>query len=177
MELEELKNVDGGHNDGGLKINFFVARNSEIATFPTVPENPATFAESVTITDPFVFNVGGRFYNIQGEVEKNSLDANSQGEAGSLSAENPLSITIKKASPALQGFLEEIKNDHLVWLAEDLEGNTKTIGSEGLPAMIQEFKIIGGASVSDPRNVNIVIKSVGRIAPFYTGPISESPAV
>lgn len=177
MNLEEILNVDGGNNDGGLGINFFYARLSEISTFPKIPDAPANLAEKVTITDDFAFNTGGRFYKLQGTVEKNSLESSSQGESGSLSAENALVITHKKISATMLGWLEECKNDDLVLLATDLAGQIRVVGSEHLPAMIMEFKVSGGAAVADARNVTLTVKSVGRIAPFYTGTISETPAV
>ncbi len=177
MDLEEVNSIDGGDNDGGLQINLYYARVSEILTFPKVPVAPTTFAEKVTVVDDFVFDTGGRFYPLRGTVEKNSLDSNSQGEPGSLSAENPLMITHKKVSPTMIGFLEECKNDDLVLLATTIDGQTRIIGSENLPAMMQEFKVPGGKAVADPRNVEVTFKSVGRTAPWYTGAIAITPAV
>lgn len=177
MDLQELLNVDGGDNFAGISINIYVARASTVLTWPTVVASPTTYAERVTITDDILFKTGGQFFKIQCIVEKNGLQSLAQGETGSKSSENVLEFMRKGISKESLGLFEEFKNDDLVAVVPDLEGNVRMLGSEHLPATLSEFEANTGKAVGDHKHSMYKIRSVGAAAPFYEGAISETPAV
>ncbi|MFY0628698.1 MAG: hypothetical protein JXR07_20565 [Reichenbachiella sp.] len=177
MDLQELLNVDGGDNNAGLAINIYIARASTVLTWPTVTANPTTFAERVTITDPVVFKTDGRFYKVQCIVEKNGLQSLAQGEVGSKSTENILTFRRKGITKESLGLFEEFKNDDLVVVVPDLEGDHRILGTVDLPATLSEFEASTGEAVADHKHSMFKIRSVGAAAPFYEGAISETPAV
>lgn len=173
----DVLRVDGGDNDPGVKQTVYVSRLSDILTFPTVVAVPTTYAERVTITADVVFQLGKCWKKLQLTVRKSFLDGASAGERQSKGAINSFEGYIAKVTAELMGWVEEHKNDDLVFCIPMLDGTVRLLGSEDLPATIETWEAKGGADVNDPKYMMFKAEAVGRIAPFYEGDISLTPAV
>lgn len=171
----------GLDNDAGLKTRIFYARMNDIKTWPTANDDPATqtdFESRVTLTGPFVMETGKKFGQIEVTLEKSMLDSNGVGAQANSSAENIVKMFRYGAERALIGWIETFKNDDLVVIVEDLQGNLRVLGAPGLPAVIlPDWKIVGGDAISTEKYLEINVKSVGRIAKFYDAEIPLTEAV
>lgn len=178
LEIEDILKPQGGgaNNDAGLRVIAYYALYHDIETFPKVPDTPANYAEKVTITDPFVMKSGKAFKQIQSTLETSGLDTSGVGERDGKSAENLLTLQHPGTPAAMVAWIEEHKNSDLILVIQHIDGAMRVIGSEGLPANIEEFNIPSGMKVADPRHVRATIKSVGRIAPFITSPVPLTAA-
>ena len=63
-----------------------------------------------------------------------------------------------------------------MFIVEHIDGGKRVIGSDGLPASIDSVSLPSGIKVADSRHIQMTVKSIGRIAPFYeaTIPLKES---
>lgn len=178
MDIQDIQRKVGVDNDAGLKTRLFYARMRDIKTWPTEPATIATLGDKVRLEGAFEMEVGKRFGYIEGSLEKNNLNNQGAGQNGNSSAANGLTFYSYGTDPDILGFVEAYKNDDLVLIGEDLQGNLRVYGAPGLPAQIlPDWQEQGGASVADEKFIQINFRSVGRIAKFYDGPIPLTPAV
>lgn len=178
MDIQDIERKVGLDNDAGLKTKLFYARAREVATWPTVPAEMTLLKHKVTLEGNFEMKVGSRFGFIEGHIEKNSFAISGAGQVGNSSAANILTFYMYGTDPDALGWIETYKNDDLVMIAEDLQGNFRVFGADGLPAQIMpDWQEVGGASVADEKFIQVNFRYVGRIAKFYPGTIPLTPAV
>lgn len=177
MDTQDVLNPTGGDNDAGLKRTVYFCLLSEIDTFPAVAASPTTYAQRVTISDDIEFVSGSCFRKLELTIRKSSLDNDAAGERHSKSSVNFAELYRARIDETMLGWLEEHKNDDMVFVIPQLDGKNRLLGSADLPATIENWEVRGGKDVSDPKGVMFRVESVGRIAPFYTGAISLTPAV
>lgn len=169
--IESVITPTGGDNDAGLKRTFFFGLAADVLTDAIFASSPTTYAGKMTNTAAIAMKSTKRMWELQVTIEKdNALDSESQGEFGSLSAKNVVRGVQAKVTAAMAGWLEQHKNDEMIFLVSELNGQLRKVGTLDLPAMIESFKITGGGKVSDAKNVAFNIFSVGRIASFYGTP-------
>ncbi|WBL42375.1 hypothetical protein PBT90_16690 [Algoriphagus halophytocola] len=178
MDIQDIERKVGLDNDAGLKTKLYFGRSRDVNVWPTVPETMTVLADKVTLEGDFEMKVGTRFGFIEGHVEKNSFTNSGAGQVGNSSAANQLTFFMYGTDPDVLGWIETYKNDDLVLIAEDLQGNLRVYGAEGLPAQIMpDWQEVGGASVADEKMIQINFRYVGRIAKFYSGAIPLTEAV
>lgn len=178
LALEDIEKVPGENNDGGLGVYMYYALLQDILTFPKVAPAPTDYAASVTVSADFVMKTGKKFYKFQNTLEKSSLQTTSAGERDGRSAENMYNFQHPGNKPQAVAWLEQNKNSDLVCIVEDVAtGFKRILGSEFLPASFESFEVTSGDAVSSEKVVRGSIKSVGRVAPFYTGTIPLTAAI
>jgi hypothetical protein len=164
--LEDVVKDSGGDNGAGLKRTIYFALIADVLTWPTFGAS-ATYADLATFTTAFAMVSTKRFWSFVADVRRNSLESISAGERGSLSSINKLEIVRAKFNASVAGFLRQHKNDDMVFICEDLNGQLRVLGSNDLPAELVNFTIPSGAEVSDDKNTKITVEAVGEIAPHY----------
>jgi len=166
-------------NDAGIKTICFYARIHDILTWPTAKaEEAPTLEERVALVGEFIMKTGTKFGQFEITLEKGALDSKGAGSAGNSSAENLLKLFRYGLERNILGWIETYKNDDLVFIIEDLQGNHRVVGAPGLPAQIMpDWEVLGGDAVSSEKYVQINVRSVGRIAKFYDGTIPLTEAL
>jgi hypothetical protein len=178
MEIQDIERKVGLDNDAGLKTKLFYARARDVEDWPTIPVAMTALADKVTLEGDFVMKSTKRFGFIEGHIEKNKFNNAGAGQVGNSSAANILTFYMYGTDPDVLGWIETYKNDDLVLIAEDLQGNYRVYGADGLPAQIMpDWQEEGGASVADEKFITVNFRYVGRIAKFYSGAIPLTPAV
>lgn len=178
MEIQDIERKVGLDNDAGLKTKLFYARARDVEDWPTIPASMTTLADKVTLEGDFVMKSTKRFGFIEGHIEKNNFTNSGAGQVGNSSAANQLTFYMYGTDPDVLGWIETYKNDDLVLIAEDLQGNYRVYGADGLPAQIMpDWQEVGGASVADEKFIQVNFRYVGRIAKFYSGAIPLTPAI
>lgn len=178
MEIQDIERKVGVDNDAGLKTRLFYARMRDILTWPTEPVTITTLADKVTLTGNFVMKPTKRFGYIEGSLEKNNGTHSGAGQVGNSSAANMLTFYHYGTDPDILGWIETYKNDDLVLISEDLQGNLRVYGALGIPCQIMpDWQEVTGAGVADEKFIQINFRSVARIAKFYEGTIPLTPAV
>lgn len=178
MEIQDIERKVGLDNDAGLKTKLFYGRARDVEDWPTLPVTMAVLADKVTLEGDFVMKSTKRFGFIEGHIEKNSFTVSGAGQVGNSSAANVLTFYMYGTDADVLGWIETYKNDDLVLIAEDLQGNYRVFGADGLPAQIMpDWSETGGASVADEKFIQVNFRYVGRIAKFYSGAIPLTPAI
>ena len=176
MDLEDVVWPNGQNNDGGLATVLYVARASDFTTIRWIPDAPASLEEKVTITTDHVFASGKCFKKISCTLEKGQLVSTLGGERNSHSYENMATIAQPGNKKLMLGLLEEFKNDDLIVLVKELDGQVRQLGWEDVPAHLDTGETTTGTAVTDFKGSTLTFKSIGRIAPVYEGEILLTPA-
>jgi hypothetical protein len=160
---------------GGLAVIAYYAYSNDIATFPAPPVPGADYADSATVATDFVMKPGKYFYKAVGDLELPSLSGESAGGVNNLSAANKYRFAQAGTRAQVVGFINSIKNRSVVFLVQDLEGNTRIIGQDGLFAKMESFREATGAKVADEKVIEFTIYAPGNLAYFYTGVVPLEP--
>jgi len=176
--IAELLNNNAQDNMAGVKRTLYFALAADVDTWPAITSPATTYEELVTYTSGFTMSSTKQFFKFQATVRKSSLNFESAGERGSKSSVNRLEVMRATLDKKIFGFLEAHKNDEMIWIVEDLNGDVRVLGEEDLPAMMEEFSGGTGADVADAKEVRFVIESVGNLPKFYNDQtIPLTPAV
>lgn len=159
---------------GGLKVKAYYAFTNDISFFPQ-PIAPTTFEQAATVTADFVMKPGKYFRRLTGDLEMPMLSGESAGGVNNLSAANKYKFAQAGTSAQLVGLVNAIKNRSIVLIVEDLAGNKRIIGSEGLPAKLESFSENTGAKVADAKVLEFTVYAPGDLALFYTGVVPLPP--
>jgi len=167
--LEDLLNPTQRKNYSGMKRTFYVALASDVLTWPTLVTPEVNWEDLVTCTSAFVMKSTKRFWRFEAMVRKNKITFTLAGQRGAKSFVNRVQLKRTDIGDELMGWLTAYMNQPIVLIAETLDGKLRVIGSEALPAFIEEAEGDSGEDVSDDKETMIIIESVGDVAPFYTG--------
>jgi hypothetical protein len=170
LDLEDIIKEGCADNEAGLASKHYYARLDDILTFPVPPNNPATFAAKVTAVGNFVMKPGKAFKSFYCTLEKGELTSEMVGGArDGKSFQNLAAFYHPGSSPSLLGFMETIKNDDVVVLVKELNGQIRIIGQPDIPANLDSASGKTGMAVADEKGFTFTLKSIAGIAPVYTG--------
>jgi hypothetical protein len=177
MNLTDVLHSQGVDNMAGLRNIAYFCAYDDIDVFPTPTGSPTTFAQKSTVTADFTFKEGKCWKKFYTTLEMGSIKSTMVGERDGKSHENMAELSHPTNKPELLGFLEEMKNTPMVALVQETDGQIRIIGAPGLPAEISANEVNSGAKIADAKSTKVTIRSIGFIAPAYTGAISLTPAV
>jgi len=167
MAIENVLKGSGGNNGAGIKRTIYFGLSDDVLTWPALEASPTTYDELTTHTAAIAMKTGKQMFSFYATIRKSSLESLAAGERGSKTSINRLIIVRSEVDASVFGFLEQHKNDEMVFIVEDLNGNLQVMGTEDLPAMIEDYSVNSGADVSDVKDLSITIESVGPLAKFY----------
>lgn len=169
LDLEDVIKEGCADNDAGLASKHYYARVNDILTFPAVPDTPTSYADKVTVSDDFVMKTGKAFKSIYCTLEKGELKSEMQGGRDGKSFMNMADFYHPGTSPDLLGFMETIKNEDVVILVKEITGQVRIVGRADLPANLESATGTSGKAIADEKGFTFTVKSIGGIAPVYTG--------
>jgi len=169
----------GNNNDGGLSQTHYYALPSWFTNFPEVPSPnaAANITDLVTISENFVFHTDKFWLPVYCTLEKGKIESKQVGERDGKSYENTVNLFFPGSKVEGMGWMEQMKNTNFVMLIRELEGQVRVIGSKRLPAEILENSHSTGEKIADLKGFTYSVKSIGRIAPVYTGEILTQEGV
>ncbi|MGV8828240.1 MAG: hypothetical protein ACWA6U_07950 [Breznakibacter sp.] len=131
------KNLPGGANMGGIQQKVFFAYWKDVKTWPTEPDLTTpelTLEASATLTGDLAMNTGTRFFEMYITDDTGELELEPVGEKDGKSWVMHLRMFHPGLQKKVLGFINAAKNDNLVFVAEDNNGNRFLLGSAGRPA-------------------------------------------
>ena len=167
--ISNITRSSGTDNKAGISRTIYFALAEDVQTWPTLPSGPATYQDLVKNDGAFAMKTGKQFWKFEATVRRSKLTFESAGERGSKSVINRLEVIRATMDDDIFGFFESHKNDDLIFIVKDHEDNLRVLGTEDLPAKIEEFSGDSGADVSDDKHCKFIVESVGDIARVYTG--------
>ncbi len=164
---------DGTENMGGIQTIGYYAPVADIDNFPTLPTNPGTAAEEVTLeaSPGFTMLADKYFYKIYSTQETSEVVDENQGEVDGQSFVHKATIFYPGTSAEALAFAKHVNNSNMVFIFLEADGTRRVIGSEAFPAKCKPSFTTGKAT-ADRKGMTMEISSYGYTpAPFYEGVI------
>lgn len=150
-----------------------------ISDFDAIQELPAlnvatSLAEAATIDTAHTFLTNKGFHKLNVLPDTGLVESVLVGEKGSKSVINSFAGTLPGTSARNKGYGRLVKNQGMIFLVTQINGDVVQIGSKNSPAYFEEYAPASGAKPEDVNGVPFKISAVDVCpAPVYTGTITE----
>lgn len=150
MDTQDLVHKSGSDNTPGIQQTIFYTTLDNIVTLPLPDKDDSasdtgTFADLVTITKDIV--VKKPLNSIYVTLEEGELKHESQGEIDSMSFKNVLEFAHPGSKPEVLGFAQWVKNNNIVFLVPEVDGQVRLLGHRAYPA-----KMTGAPGSTDKKS-------------------------
>lgn len=177
MDLYDIKHTVGSENNPGLKQKFWFARAEDIKTWPTLAENPSTADEKMKYTGNFIMKSGKRFYEGYMTWNEGGLTWELQGKTDCKSYKSQLEVFKPGCDTNTLALLATIKNDNLVFIADDRDDVRRVLGTEGISAKMDTGTGGTGKTAEDEKGNRMTFVTEGKAPPYeYEGTIPTTAA-
>lgn len=140
MEFADIsKNVTDGKNLGGIAQKVYFGLWDDVATWPTEPLAPATLEEAGVFTGELLMKAGKRMFELYTTEDVAKLEIKPIGEEGGKGFELTLNVFSPGLAKKIFGFINAAKNEDLVLVAPDNNGEQYMLGNE-----LRSAKMTGG---------------------------------
>lgn len=138
MDFNDInKNLVNGENMGGVCQEIFFALHSDVLTFPTKPVTPASLDENAVLTGDLIMKTGKRMFKLYISDDSGELKIEPVGETDGRSFVMHLTFFHPGMQKTILGFMNSTKNENLVFIAQDSEGQKYLLGDALRPAIFQ----------------------------------------
>jgi hypothetical protein len=166
MDFADIgKELVNGRNTGGLAMKFYFGLHADVESFPTEPTSPATLAAAAALTGDITMKAGKRMFEFSTTEDTAKLDFNPIGEEGGKGVEIALTIHAPGLSSKLLGFMNATRNEDLVLIVEDNEGQKYLMGNELRSAKLKSADGAGTGAVKEGK------RGIPMVFSFYTGAV------
>ena len=138
------KNLPNGQNMGGVQQAIYFGYHADVETFPAKPVNPVTLEANATLTGNLVMKTGKRMFRLYITDDTGEFNVESVGEVDGKSFVLHLSFFHPGMQKTILGFINAAKNDNLIFVVTDSEGQQYVMGDEMRPAVYQGAPDGGG---------------------------------
>ena len=137
MDFQDIKkNLPNSDNMGGLSQKIWIGKYDDVDTWPTEPSSPADAAANGVLTGNLTMKSGTRMFEFYVTDDKGSYNYELVGEMDGKSFKNTLKVSHPGLQAKILGFLNAIKNDNVVIIAIDADGDRWLLGDENRPCTI-----------------------------------------
>lgn len=136
MEFTDInKNLNNGNNTPGVRQVIYYAPHKDVASWPTAPSGDiANLEAAATLTGDIQMKSGKRMYPFYTTEDTCEVDLGLVGEADNRSNEPKVRFFHPGLHKKLLGFLNVTKNEDMVFIVVDNEGQQYIFGDEHRPA-------------------------------------------
>jgi hypothetical protein len=129
------KNLNNGNNMGGIAQEAYFAKWEDVATWPTQPDATAADIEANgELTGDLVMNTGKKMNKIYITDDTGEFVIESVGETDGKSFITHLSLFNPGLKKKVLGFMNYAKNENLVFIVKDNDGQYYLMGDDTRPA-------------------------------------------
>ncbi len=129
------KNLPNGENMGGLIQKVYFGYWADVATYPTRPVNPTTLETSAVLTGDVTMKPGKRMFEMYLTDDTGEFKIESVGEVDGKSYVEHLSLFHPGLQTRILGFINAAKNENLVFIVTDSDGQKYLMGDALRPAI------------------------------------------
>jgi hypothetical protein len=164
------------NNMGGLTTVMYIGLSYDIATWPTLPSSPTSYADKVTLEGSFAMESTKKFISVYATPETAKMEPENQGEVDGQSFRQKGEFLYPGTLEDAIGFAAAINNARGCIIGVDPNtGKRYVVGSKDRPVYFKPSVTTGGAA-ADRRGVKIEFWSDSFVPfAFYNGaiPLSE----
>lgn len=129
MEFTDInKNLPNGENMGGIAQKVYYGLWDDVASWPSKPTNPATLEANAVLTGELTMKSGKRMFSIDITDDTGEFNIEPVGEADGMSFVEHLIFFHPGLQKKIIGFINGTKNDKLVFVVVDAEGQKYLMG-------------------------------------------------
>ena len=180
MEFTNLnKNLPLGENTGGLPQKVYFGLHADVGTCRTKPDAPTTLVENAVLTGDIVMKTGKNLFELYFTDDTGEFSIETIGETDGKSFLEKLSLFHPGLQTSLLGFINTVKNDNLILIVEDEEGQHYLMGDSARPAVFTGSPDGGGTGKETAARKGMSMEftyKTGNVY-VYTGAIPLTPAV
>ncbi|MEI7424183.1 MAG: hypothetical protein WCK18_18920 [Prolixibacteraceae bacterium] len=129
------KNLPNGENMGGLVQKVYFGYHADVSVFPTKPATPNTLATASVLTGDLVMKPGKRLFEMYMTDDTGEFKIDPVGEADGKSFVEHLTLFHPGLQKKILGFINAAKNENLVFVVVDSDGQMYLMGDKLRPAV------------------------------------------
>ena len=130
-----LKELKDGENMGGLPQKVYFGYHADVATWPTKPAAPANIGEQAVLVGDLIAKSGKRMFELYITDDTGEFKIEPVGESDGKSFIVRLTLFHPGLNAKVLGFMNGSKNENLVFIVPDNNGNMYIMGDEMRPAV------------------------------------------
>ena len=137
MDFADIgKLLTDGKNLGGLSQKIYFGLWTDVATWPTEPVAPVTLDAAGTLTGDILMKAGKRMWKMYITDDTGEYKMELVGEVDGHSFVNHLSLFHPGLQETILGFMRAAKNENLVFIVIDSDGQKYVMGDALRPAVL-----------------------------------------
>lgn len=138
MDFADIqKNLKDGENMGGIKQIIYYGLHKDVATWPSKPEDPATLEALGKLTGDIAMKPGKRMFEFYLTDDTGELEFETVGEKDGKSYVMHLRAFHPGLMDKILGFMNAVKNENMVFIVPDNNGQFFLMGDELRPATLE----------------------------------------
>ena len=138
MEFQDIsKNLTQGENMGGIAQTVYFGLHDDVETFPTKPTDAATLEELGALTGSIAMKAGKRMFALYITDDTGELENEIVGEKDGISFVQHLRFFHPGLKAKILGFMNAVKNENLVFIVPDNNGQYFLLGDAVRPATLE----------------------------------------
>lgn len=130
-----VKNLPNGDNMGGIAQTIYFGYHTDVLTWPTKPSSPTTLEAAATLTGDVVMNTGKRLWDMFLTDDTGEFKIEPVGETDGKSFVLHVSLFHPGLQKKILGFMNAAKNENLVLIVVDSDGQKYLMGDALRPAV------------------------------------------
>lgn len=135
MDFTDInKDLNEGNNMGGIAQVAYFCKWDDVQTFPSLPSSPANLAANGTLTGDLVMKTGKKMNKIYITDDTGEFEIEPVGETDGKSFVKHLRLFNPGLKASLLGFMNYAKNENLVFIVKDNDGQFYLMGDDTRPA-------------------------------------------
>lgn len=171
------KNLPNGDNMGGITQKVYFGYWDDVDTWPTKPESPASLEAAGTLTGDLVMKAGKAMFEMYLTDDTGAFNIEVVGEKDGKSFVQHLILFHPGLEAKLLGFFNAAKNENLVFIVEDNNGQYYLMGDASRPATLEASDSAGtGQATADRRGIGMEFTYKTKGNYVYPGSIPLSGA-
>lgn len=172
------KNLNNGQNMGGIAQKVYYAAWDDVESWPTKPTAPAGIEENGTLTGNLVMKTGKQLFEIYITDDTGEFEIEPVGEKDGKSFVTHLRLFNPGLKKKLLGFINWAKNENLVFVVKDNDGQYYLMGDDTRPATYEGAPDGAGTGRETAARRGISMEFTYKTANVYTytGTIPLTPA-
>jgi hypothetical protein len=129
------KNLPNGENMGGIVQKVYFGYHADVAAFPTKPATPLTLEAAAELTGDLVMKAGKRLFEMYLTDDTGEFKVEPVGESDGKSFVQHLTLFHPGLQKKVLGFMNAAKNENLVFIVVDSDGQKYLMGDALRPAV------------------------------------------
>jgi hypothetical protein len=138
MNFENItKNLHNGENMGSIQQKLYFGLHADVATWPTKPSSPADLSANGALTGDLVMENGKSLFELYLTDDTGEFTIEPVGEVDGKSFVMHLKFFHPTLQKKILGFMNAVKNENMVFVVPDSEGQKYLMGDAMRPAVFQ----------------------------------------